>query len=162
MKRALLLVAAALAVWLGGRELWLSLRSDDERIRAALAEEVAAFDAAAAFSVLRHFAEDYRDVSGNFDRGMLRGALLYAFQNRRTQDGAFRHRTEIDWDRFAIAMTDPGAAAETTFPLVLYDQDGSGEVVVWAIEVVAKWARRSGEWWITGSTHRTTAGKRPW
>lgn len=162
MKRALLVLLCVAAVVVGGRALLSSLRTTEEVLRDALLDEVAAFDEARPFSVLLHFADDYRDHSAGLDRGTLRSALLFAFQNRRMPDGTFRYRTEIDWERFIMAQDEGADTILTTFPLALKERSEKSEDVIWGLEVEATWMQRDGEWQISKSTHRTRAGKRPW
>jgi hypothetical protein len=161
--RRLLVFSLALgALWFAARAVADSLRTDEERIRLLLQDEVEAFNGASMLSTLDCFADDYRDTSGGFDRAMLRSALLWAFHNRRDSEGRFRHRCDLGWDALAIDVDEAGDAAEARFPLTLFSTRTPDSGVEWDVDVVAKLRWTDGRWLVASSTHKTTRGKRPW
>ena len=157
MKYALLAVVAVLA-WFGGRALWRAMASDETRIAWVLEDEAAAFNGAAALSILAGFAPEYRDDTVNIDKNMLRAALLWAFQNRRDGD-RFRYRVEIAPDSLRTQVD--GDVAQAEFGLRLFDARAGDATPSWEIAVKARLHRRDGEWFLLHSTHSTLRGDRP-
>ena len=162
MRRVFALLLAAIALWFAAGFVRDALRTDEERIRVLLEDEVEAFNAANAFSTLTGFADDYRDTSGGFDRDMLRSALRYAFLTRRDAHGAFRHRCDLGWDGLSIDVDDGAGSAQARFVLTLFATRDEDSPVDWEVDVDAKLSWRDGRWLVVSSKHTTTRGKRPW
>jgi len=159
MKRVLLLVIVVVAAVGGGRALYHALASDQTRIGWLLQEEAAAFNAASVLNVMPHFATDYRDDTVGVDLQMLRGGVVWAWQNERDANGRFAWRLELPEGAGEVSID--GDAATAVFPLQLWKGGGDAAQLVWGLRVHAKLHRRDGEWWIERSSHETIAGKPP-
>jgi hypothetical protein len=158
MKYVLLAVLAVVA-WFGGRALWRAMASDETRIGWLVADEAAAFNGAAPLSILSGFAPEYREDTVGLDRNGLRAALLWAFQNQRAGDGAFRYRVEIAPE--SLDATVDGDSAQAGFGLLLFDRRTGQDAPIWEIDVKAGLRRRDGDWSFVRSTHTTLRGQRP-
>jgi hypothetical protein len=148
------LCAIAVGWWLVGLS-----ASAESRIRELLHSEAAAFNRAAALSVLSGFATDYRDETADVDRQTLKAVLLWAFRNRRDRTGRFRMRVELPDDPLTIAVR--GDAAEAAFRLLLWDRAGAGESLVWELAVTAVLTDGEAGWRIASSRHQTLRGAGP-
>jgi hypothetical protein len=159
MKRVLLIAAAAIVVWFAGHALWRALASDQTKIRWLFAGEAAAFNDAAAFSVLESFASEYRDETLGLSRQSLRGAVLWTFQNRRDPASQrFLLRVAVP-DDFALALE--GDRATATLPLTLFEGLDTRERTIWDGRATVELERRDGTWLVVRSRHETVRGALP-
>ncbi len=159
MKRLLLIGALIFVAFLAGRALYVSMASDETRIGWLFADEAAAFNSASAFSTLDHFALDYHDDTDGWDLPTLRGAVIWAFQNRRDAQHRFLLRVELPEQAGTVAVDGDTATAE--FPVRLHEGRGSDERLGWELRVTAGLRRIDGEWRVVRSTHETVSGQRP-
>jgi len=159
MKRILLLVILVTVAVGGGRALYHALASDRRRIDWLLREEVDAFDAANVLNLMPHFATDYRDDTAGIDAQMLRGGVVWAWQNERDASGGFAWHLELP--EGAGEVTLDGDAATAVFPLQLWRRSADTAQLVWGLRVHAQLQRRDGAWWLVRSTHETIEGKAP-
>lgn len=131
MKKLLLAVGAAFAVWFGAVGSWRALASADTKIRRMFAGCVGAFNARSARGVLDCFALTYRDATVGADHETLRGALAHLLL--RARDGV-RYRVEID--DASLQMNVDATTARAAFRLALHRGriDGS-EQLKWELDV---------------------------
>ncbi|MCA8963705.1 MAG: hypothetical protein H6838_13975 [Planctomycetes bacterium] len=155
MKRVLLWLSLAIAAFFVGRAAYRAFVGDRTKIDWLLAEEAAAFNEASMLTVMPNFAADFRDGTSGIDGQSLRGAVVWAWQNRRDAEGNFAWRVDLPEGSGEVLID--GDAATATFPLHLSTEGGA----VWELEVQAELQKRDGRWWLTGSRHTTKAGKAP-
>ncbi|MBL8725969.1 MAG: hypothetical protein JNK49_18130 [Planctomycetes bacterium] len=158
-KHLLTTLCAVGLVYFGGRALYFALASDTTKIGRLLADEAAAFQGANILHLLPGFATDYRDDTTGADVRSLRAAVLWLWQNRRNAQGEFGWRVALPEGAGLVEVD--GDAATAKFPLQLFDRVEADAEPRCELQVEARLARRSGDWWLVGSQHVTTAGRLP-
>lgn len=159
MKRILLLAILIVLSFFAGRALYFAMASDQTRIGWLFAAEADAFNTASAFSVLSHFALDYRDDTVGFDLPTLRGAVLWVFQEHGDPGHKSHWRVELPEGAGSVAVDGDAATAE--LPMRLYGGSLADEQLLWEVRVTAELRRIDGDWRIARSTHATTQGRMP-
>jgi hypothetical protein len=158
IRRILLFSILLVAAYLGVCAIRTALASDETRIGWLFADEAAAFNDAAAMSVLSNFAPEWHDETMGISREALHRGLLWLFRNRR--DGRtqrFLHRVAVG--EFAVDVQ--GERATAVVPLVLYQGVDAEERAVWELRVTADLGKRDGSWRIERSRHETVSGGMP-
>lgn len=159
MKRILLTAVLVALAFFAGRAIYLAMASDQTRIGWLFAAEAEAFNSTSAFSVLSHFALDYRDDTVGFDLQMLRGAVLWVFQQHGDPEQPSRWHVELP--EAAGSVTVAGDTASAELPLRLYGGRDADAKLLWEVKVTAQLRRVDGDWRIARSTHATTQGRMP-
>jgi hypothetical protein len=158
MRRILLLAALLVVAFLGGRAIWRAMASDATRIRWLFEGEAAAFNDCAGLSVLESFAPDWQDETTGTSRQMLRGGLMWVFQNRRDpKTQRFLYRIEMG----ELDVDIDGDRAKATVPLVLHHGLDDDRRPVWELRVLAELGRKDGSWRVERSRHETISGAVP-
>jgi hypothetical protein len=111
-KKLALGAAAALALLLIGRRVYLALLSDETRIRRLLGAMIEEFNDGDLGAVADGLAHDFRDLTTGLDREGLLGVLRYAvFQERDPRTRRFALRVEVVDERLDIRVDGDSARA---------------------------------------------------
>ena len=89
IKKTLLLLGALLALWLGGRALYVALASPQKKIRWRLEEMVEGFNETRMRPVLGGIAADFVDRTSEITREDLQRTLAWMFLNETGEQGEF-------------------------------------------------------------------------
>lgn len=162
MKRVLLALAAALALFFAGRALVRALASDETRIRWVVDDMIEGFNATRMNPILDGLAPDYLDETYGADRALLRAAATSVFfQAKDPATKQFLYR--LEWrPRAAIAVDERGGVKSASVPLELqfFRQRGDAEESAWTIDVDGRMEEREDGWMFVRTETRTTSGDR--
>jgi hypothetical protein len=161
MRRTLLSAVLIVVAWFAGRAIYVAMASDETRIRWLFEHEAEAFHDANALAALSSFAPEYVDETLQVTRQMLRGGLLWLFQDRRDREsGRLLLRVQYPAD-FAVQVD--GDRATATLPLVFYERSPTTdeESAIWELTVTAELERGEHGWQVARSQHETVRGGPP-
>ena len=156
MKRILLLAAAAIALWIGGRAVIRALASDETKIRRLVETMADGFDRTRMDPVLAGLAKDFVDETSGATRQEVREALAYLFftaKDEATKGFPYRARVEIG----KVEVHRPTAACTADVRFV--DLRGGKETTAWEIGLQLELARGDGGWRILKSRYETRSGR---
>lgn len=155
MKRAALLVLAALGLALGMRAIVRGLASDETKIRRVVERMAEGFDRARMAPVLDGLALDYQDETSGATRPDLREALAYLFFEAVDEPTKrFAYRVEISIGRTKVERD----AAECDLDARFLELRGGREVPAWDVAITATLARGPDGWKIRRTKYATRSG----
>lgn len=162
MPRALIVVAAALALYFGYGWARRAFLSDEEHIRAQLEKMAEGIDDGTPGRILSGFdRERYRDQTSGFDAEDLRTALLYLFLQQRLDLEATFDPT----DGIAIELdagAEPPRAVVRFHCLIEELHEGGRRTPWWDVRGVGVMEERDGAWRFVSSSevdHSTRRGR---
>ncbi|MCB9870883.1 MAG: hypothetical protein H6837_13585 [Planctomycetes bacterium] len=140
---------------------WLA--SDADRIRVAVHDAAAGFDAMHLSRAIAPFDESYREhTSPQFDYTTLQQALRYLFFHELDARKQFALRVHVEPSEFEVAVApDDPEAAEARFHLRLERRNGETWKMLWELDVEAALRKTPQGWRIVRSRHTTTGGGMP-
>lgn len=156
MKRALLLAAAALVLWIGGRAIVRALASDETKIRRLVEAMADGFDRTRMDPVLAGLDREFADETSGATRQDVREALAYLFftaKDETTKAFPYRARVEIR----SIEVRRPSATCDADVHFV--DLRGGKETPAWDIGLRLELARGGDGWKIEKSKYETRSGR---
>jgi hypothetical protein len=157
MKRAVLLLALAAALFLIGRAIVRGLASDETKIRRVVEQMADGFDRTRMDPVLEGLARDFEDETSGATRQELREALAYLFfeaVDKHTK--RFAYRVEVEIQRITVEGTNAVCELNARFLRV----GDAGESPAWEIAVTASFTRGDDGWRIRRTRHTTKSGER--
>jgi hypothetical protein len=155
MKRAILLVLAAVGLALAVRAVVLGLASDETKIRRVVERMAEGFDRARMAPVLDGLSLDFEDETSGATRRDLGEALAYLFfeaVDERTK--RFVYRVVIDVRKIAV----DGGTATCDLEARFFEMRGGGETAAWDIAVDATLARGPDGWKIRRTKYVSRSG----
>lgn len=156
MKRAIAIVLAALALWIGGRALVGALASDETKIRRIVETMADGFDRTRMDPILDGLDQSYVDETSGATRQELREALAYLFFTAKDETTkAFPYRAKVEIGPVAVHRPTADCAAEVRF----VDLRGGKETPAWEIGVRLELARGDDGWKIVKSRYETRTGR---
>jgi hypothetical protein len=159
MSRLSIWIPVAALILLVGYGLSRAMQSDETRIRNAILDAGAAFNATRLDASIAPFAADYHcETMPELDPQ----ALKYAFATQRDSQKRFQLRVRVPEDRLEVELGDQDPdAAEARFRLEMERRSGAEWTAVWTIDCVAELRRTADGWRIRRSRHETVAGRMP-
>lgn len=161
MRRIAFLLIGVALLWLGGRALWLALRSDEDEIRTRLEAACEGFGEARMNPILEFLSPAFVDETSGFHRDDVRAAIAGAFfQEKDPVTKGFPYRAAVVPDSLAIdvAARPEGGTAEVRFSVRITDTRGGEERTAW--EFALKGSLQDGDdgWQLVRATHDTSSG----
>jgi len=138
------LVALALVV-LAWRSAARALRSDEEQVRAALADMVEGFDDGSVRSALSGVHDDYRDRETGRDRGDLADGLRALFFQSFGGDPV-TYRVELPPAEVDVALDADGRGARVALRAVFTRASRGRSALWWDARAVTRWTKDGGRW----------------
>lgn len=162
MKRILLVLLGAAALFVGVRAIVRALASDETKIRWLVLDMADGFDRTRMDPILAGLARGYVDLTSGVDRDGLRQALAYLFFTAKEETSKkFPYRVEVAIRRIEVrAGEEDRRTAECELDLTFLARHGEIEKTSWAIAVSARLERGDDGWRIVTTTHDTTSGRR--
>jgi hypothetical protein len=157
MKRAVLILAIAAALFLAGRAIVRGLASDETKIRRVVEPMADGFDRTRMDPVLDGLTRDFEDETSGATRQEMREALAYLFFEAVDEHTKrFAYRVDVEVRRVAV----DGLSAECEMNARFVDLRSGGAAPAWEIAVTAKFTRGDDGWRIRRTKHTTTSGER--
>ncbi len=157
MKRAVLILAIAAALFLAGRAIVRGLASDETKIRRVVAHMAEGFDRTRMDPILDGLTRDFEDETSAATRQELREALAYLFFEAVDEHTKrFAYRVDVEIGRIAV----DGTNAECELDARFLDVRAAGESPAWEIAVTASFTRGDDGWRIRRTKHATKSGER--
>jgi hypothetical protein len=157
MKRAVLILAVAAALFLAGRALVLGLASDETKIRRVVEHMADGFDRTRMDPVLDGLTRDFADETSGATRQEMREALAYLFFEAVDEHTKhFAYRVDVEIQRIAVEGTNAECALDARF----VDLRSGGVSPAWEIAVTASFTRGDDGWRIRRTKHSTKSGER--
>lgn len=162
MKRLLLALVAAVALWFGGRAIVRALASETTRIRWVVDDMVAGFNDTRMNPILDGLAADYLDETYGADRALLRAAAASVFfQAKDPSTKKFLYRLErMPRVEIAVVETPATKSARVKLELQFFRRRGESEESAWTIHVDGRMEKRDGDWLFVRTETKTTDGER--
>jgi hypothetical protein len=157
MKRVVLLLALAAALFLVGRAIVRGLASDETKIRRVVEQMADGFDRTRMDPILDGLTRDFEDETSGASRQELREALAYLFfeaVDEHTKHFAYQVNVEVG------RITVDGTNAECAFVACFVDLRTAGASPAWEIAVNANFTQGDDGWRIRRTKHTTKSGER--
>jgi hypothetical protein len=156
VKRVLLLVAAAIVLWIGGRALVRALAPDATKIRRLVETMADGFDRTRMDPVLAGLDKEFLDETSGATRQDVREGLAYLFFTAKDETSkAFPYRARVEIR--SIDVQRPNATCDADVHFV--DLRGGKETPAWDIGVHFELARGEDGWKIKKSNYQTRSGR---
>ena len=153
MKRAFLILVAAVALYVGGRAALHGLASDETRILWLVERMEEGYNESQSGQAVSPLAEDWRHADYAVDREALRG---HVFQNYMERDKSKPRRVTVDYEALLITVDGDRATLEAPVGYARLENDAWNEG--WRFQVFAELERRDGGWLIVKSRHEDLHG----
>lgn len=163
LRRGIVAVAGALALWTAFKLLLPLFASDETRIRLLLADACDAYDEASARGVVEVVAPHWRDRTTGAGRDELRDMLLVRFLTERDPlTRAWMERVEIDPRSLVLRVDGDAGTAQAELEFVVRRlRPDADAVVVWRASAILGLETGPQGWQVTASEWTTLEG-RPW
>jgi len=166
MRRVLTVLGAALLIFFGGRGLYRTMASDEQKIRWTVEGMITGYNTARPSLCIEPLAEEWRHESlPQLDRELLRGGLFrFSMQERDRKTKELTTRVELVPESLLVSVEDDTADFELeacTSRHVRSELDGErGWEESWRFRVVGHLEKGEGGWKIVSSRHEDLAGTR--
>jgi hypothetical protein len=161
MKRAVLVVVAALALFFGVRALLRVLASEETQIRRVVDEMIEGFNDTRMDPILDGLDREYVDETYGVDRQLLRAAAASLFfQAKDPGTKAFLYRAA--WSPSAPIALEEGDVERATleFDIEFFRKRGVAEDLAWKVHVSGRLEKREGDWRFVRTETVTRSGDR--
>lgn len=165
MIRNLIGILVLVVAYVGFRELYTRLASDEQQILWLIEDAQAGFDGADVGDCAAVFAEDWVHDGGSrgarrVDREDLIGGLQHLFiRERGGLVGEFPMRVRVPEDRVRITFPRNEDHGEVVLELVFERRRGEAWELAWRVAFDARCEERAGRWKITRSSHEALEGR---
>jgi len=163
MKRILLVLASAVALFFAGRAIYRASVSDETRIRWVIEEMCEGFEATRMRPILAGLDTAFVDTTYDADRQLVQAALAQLFfEHRGPEEHAFPYRIEWKSSNLEVEPLDGEITARASMDLELtfLERVGDDEKRIWVANVNAKLRKRDGDWRFVETATTTVEGRR--
>lgn len=162
MKRVVLGLVGACALFFAGRMLYRALASHETKIRWRIESMVDGFNRTRPRPVLRGFRDDYRDESSDADRELVHSALVSLFFTEKDPETkAFTLRADVPRETLVIEVAEDAQTATAEGVLTIYERLGEAEELLWSAGFEGDLTHGEDGWVFVRSRHSTQDGERP-